>query len=290
MHGLLTKPVGYVAGTKIPLLLRIHGGPNGQDQHSFSVRAPVVRGQRLRRAGGELSRQRRSRREVLERDLSPTGATTRSTICRPMVDHVVKMGVADPDRARRRRLELRRHPHRLHDRQRHALQGGDQRRRHGVHGRLLRHRSVHHSVRLRDRPAVGSEGVGDLPEDLVSVPARRSHQDADAVPRRRARLQRAGAGRAADVSGAAQPRHRHAARDLSEREPRHQRARATCAIATSATSRGTTSTSTARNRRARRKKTSRAQRTPRSNRRQNLESSRARAPRHAPCRRLPWSP
>ena len=36
VHGLLTKPVGYVAGQKVPLLLRIHGGPNGQDQHSFS--------------------------------------------------------------------------------------------------------------------------------------------------------------------------------------------------------------------------------------------------------------
>ncbi len=31
VHGLLTKPIGYVAGTKVPLLLRIHGGPNGQD-------------------------------------------------------------------------------------------------------------------------------------------------------------------------------------------------------------------------------------------------------------------
>ena len=64
-----------------------------------------------------------------------------------------------------------------------------------LHGRVLRHRSVHHPVRLRDRPAVGTEGVGDLSEDLLSVPARRSHQDADAVSRRRARLQRAGAGR-----------------------------------------------------------------------------------------------
>ena len=99
------------------------------------------------------------------------------------------------EQARRRRLELRRHPHRLHDRQRHALQGGDQRRRHRVHRRLLRHRSVHHPVRLRDRPAVGSEGVGDVSEDLVPVPARRPDQDADAVPRRREGLQRAGAGR-----------------------------------------------------------------------------------------------
>lgn len=37
VHGLLTKPVGYVAGSKVPLLLRIHGGPNGQDAHSFSA-------------------------------------------------------------------------------------------------------------------------------------------------------------------------------------------------------------------------------------------------------------
>ena len=36
VHGLLTYPVGYKKGTKVPLLLRIHGGPNGQDQHSFS--------------------------------------------------------------------------------------------------------------------------------------------------------------------------------------------------------------------------------------------------------------
>ncbi|HKZ00956.1 MAG TPA: S9 family peptidase, partial [Pyrinomonadaceae bacterium] len=37
VHGLLTKPVDYVTGTKVPLLLRIHGGPNGQDQHAFSL-------------------------------------------------------------------------------------------------------------------------------------------------------------------------------------------------------------------------------------------------------------
>jgi dipeptidyl aminopeptidase/acylaminoacyl peptidase len=35
VHGLLTLPVGYVAGTKAPMILFIHGGPTGQDQHSF---------------------------------------------------------------------------------------------------------------------------------------------------------------------------------------------------------------------------------------------------------------
>jgi dipeptidyl aminopeptidase/acylaminoacyl peptidase len=37
VHGLLTKPLHYSAGTKAPFLLRIHGGPNGQDAHSFST-------------------------------------------------------------------------------------------------------------------------------------------------------------------------------------------------------------------------------------------------------------
>ncbi len=35
VHGLLTKPVGYEPGRRYPALLRIHGGPNGQNGHSF---------------------------------------------------------------------------------------------------------------------------------------------------------------------------------------------------------------------------------------------------------------
>ena len=36
VHGLLVKPAGLQAGRKYPALLRIHGGPNGQDEHAFS--------------------------------------------------------------------------------------------------------------------------------------------------------------------------------------------------------------------------------------------------------------
>jgi len=36
IHGLLTEPIGFQSGTKYPLLLRIHGGPNGQDAHAFN--------------------------------------------------------------------------------------------------------------------------------------------------------------------------------------------------------------------------------------------------------------
>jgi dipeptidyl aminopeptidase/acylaminoacyl peptidase len=36
VHGLLVKPGSFQAGRKYPTLLRIHGGPNGQDENAFS--------------------------------------------------------------------------------------------------------------------------------------------------------------------------------------------------------------------------------------------------------------
>ena len=41
VHGLIVKPAGYVAGRKYPTLLRIHGGPNGQDAHSFNFEREI---------------------------------------------------------------------------------------------------------------------------------------------------------------------------------------------------------------------------------------------------------
>ena len=36
VHGIVVKPASFVAGRRYPALLIIHGGPNGQDAHSFS--------------------------------------------------------------------------------------------------------------------------------------------------------------------------------------------------------------------------------------------------------------
>ncbi|MEO8378365.1 MAG: S9 family peptidase [Acidobacteriota bacterium] len=36
VHGLMFKPPSFTSGQKYPTLLNIHGGPNSQDQHSFS--------------------------------------------------------------------------------------------------------------------------------------------------------------------------------------------------------------------------------------------------------------
>jgi dipeptidyl aminopeptidase/acylaminoacyl peptidase len=35
VHGLLTRPADWKAGSPVPMVLFIHGGPNGQDAHSF---------------------------------------------------------------------------------------------------------------------------------------------------------------------------------------------------------------------------------------------------------------
>lgn len=36
VHGLLTKPGNFKSGSPVPMVLFIHGGPNGQDDHSFN--------------------------------------------------------------------------------------------------------------------------------------------------------------------------------------------------------------------------------------------------------------
>ena len=51
IHGFAVKPPGYVAGRKYPTLLWIHGGPNGQDEHTFAFDAYQFRLQMLAAQG-----------------------------------------------------------------------------------------------------------------------------------------------------------------------------------------------------------------------------------------------
>jgi len=97
VNGLMVKPAGYVAGKRYPTLLLIHGGPNGQDQHSFSFEREffaangyVVLAMNYRGSSGRGSAYQKAiyadwgHKEVM--DL--LGA----------VDQAVASGVADPDR------------------------------------------------------------------------------------------------------------------------------------------------------------------------------------------------
>ena len=97
VHGLVVKPPTYTAGRRYPALLRIHGGPNGQDEHSFhferelfAANGYVVYAVNYRGSNGRGSAFQKAifadwgGKEVI--DL--LGAT----------DHMVKVGLADPDR------------------------------------------------------------------------------------------------------------------------------------------------------------------------------------------------
>ena len=97
VHGLLTKPVGYVAGTKVPLLLRIHGGPNGQDGYTFSSERQFFA------ANGYAvlavnSRGSAGRGMKFSRAIAADWGHFEVDDLLAGVNHVVATGVADPDR------------------------------------------------------------------------------------------------------------------------------------------------------------------------------------------------
>ncbi|MFN9264142.1 MAG: S9 family peptidase [Acidobacteriota bacterium] len=96
-HGLLFKPVNYVAGTKVPLLVRIHGGPNAQDQHSWSTER-----QMFAAAGYAVLNvnYRGSSGRGQQYTVSIAGDWGNKEVLdlHAGVDHVIQMGVADPDK------------------------------------------------------------------------------------------------------------------------------------------------------------------------------------------------
>jgi dipeptidyl aminopeptidase/acylaminoacyl peptidase len=97
VHGLLTYPVGYQAGTKVPFLLRIHGGPNGQDAHTFSFERQIfaangyaVLNVNYRGSSG--------RGEKYQRAIFADWGHDEVIDLKAGIDHVIQMGVADPDK------------------------------------------------------------------------------------------------------------------------------------------------------------------------------------------------
>ncbi len=97
VNALLTYPVGYVKGTRVPLLLRIHGGPNAQDQHSLSVERQMfaahgyaVLAVNYRGSAG--------RGQKFSRAIFADWGNYEVQDLLAGVDHVIKIGVADPDK------------------------------------------------------------------------------------------------------------------------------------------------------------------------------------------------
>ena len=97
VHGLIVKPAGYQAGTKYPTILYIHGGPNGQDQHSFSfdreflaANGYVVLAMNYRGSAG--------RGNAYQKAIHADWGNLESLDLIGAVDEAIKQGIADPAR------------------------------------------------------------------------------------------------------------------------------------------------------------------------------------------------
>ena len=203
----------------IPTLLRIHGGPNGQDAHSFNFERQffaangyVVLAVNYRGSSG--------RGEEYQVAITADWGNKEVVDLQAAVDHAIATGVADPERlgvggwSYGGILTERSLP-------RTAIQGRHQRRGHGPSAGLLRRGPVHHAVRLRNRPAV--EGLAWEPWNKISYAF--LHADQIKTPT----LFLGGekdfnvplAGRRTDVSGAAQPWGADSASGVSGSVPRN---------------------------------------------------------------------
>lgn len=97
VNGLITKPASFTAGTKYPTLLIIHGGPNGQDDHSFDFEREFYA------ANGYVVlainyRGSSARGEAYQKAIYADWGNKEVMDLLGAVDQAIAMGVADPER------------------------------------------------------------------------------------------------------------------------------------------------------------------------------------------------
>lgn len=97
VHGLVFEPPNFERGKKYPALLRIHGGPNGQDGHDFdfdrqflAAHGYVVLAVNYRGSSG--------RGQEYQKTIFADWGNKEVADLLAGVDHMVSMGIADPDR------------------------------------------------------------------------------------------------------------------------------------------------------------------------------------------------
>jgi len=97
VHGLIVKPASYTSGRQYPTLLRIHGGPNGQDEHSFNfdrelfaAHGYVVVAVNYRGSNGRGS--------VYQKAIFADWGNKEVVDLLGAMDHVEKLGFVDSDR------------------------------------------------------------------------------------------------------------------------------------------------------------------------------------------------
>jgi len=97
VHGLIVKPPTYTAGRRYPTLLRIHGGPNSQDEHSFNFERELFA------ANGYVVvavnyRGSNGRGDAYQKAIFADWGNKEVADLVGAMDHVEKLGFVDPDR------------------------------------------------------------------------------------------------------------------------------------------------------------------------------------------------
>ena len=95
VHGLLTKPLGYKQGDKVPTILFIHGGPNGQDGHNFAFERQFFAAHGYAEINVNY-RGSSGRGQDYAKAIFADWGHLEVVDLLGAVDEVVKMGVADP--------------------------------------------------------------------------------------------------------------------------------------------------------------------------------------------------
>jgi dipeptidyl aminopeptidase/acylaminoacyl peptidase len=97
VHGLLTRPADFKTGSPVPMILYIHGGPNGQDEHSFDFLRQWV----ATKGYAELNVNYRGgsgRGQDYSKAIAADWGDKEVQDLLAGVDKVIAMGVADPNR------------------------------------------------------------------------------------------------------------------------------------------------------------------------------------------------
>ncbi|MGA7523352.1 MAG: S9 family peptidase [Acidobacteriaceae bacterium] len=97
VHGLLTLPVDAQPGVKYPMILFIHGGPNGQDAHGWNIHRQLFAGH----GWAELNvnyRGSSGRGSAYQKIIADDWGDHEIQDLMAMVDQVVKEGRVDPDK------------------------------------------------------------------------------------------------------------------------------------------------------------------------------------------------
>lgn len=97
VNGLLVKPADFAPGRRYPTVLRIHGGPAGQDDHDFSFERELLAAQGYLVVAANY-RGSNGRGQAFQRAIFADWGGKEVVDLHGAIDHVVASGLADPGR------------------------------------------------------------------------------------------------------------------------------------------------------------------------------------------------